>query len=62
MRRFFVIVIMALISAVTVVAQESNVPFNGLVIDGTGKGIARMRVDKPGGGRCAGIYSQGSKG
>ena len=48
MRRFFVIVIMALISAVTAVAQESSVPFNGLVIDGTGKGIARLRVEVKG--------------
>lgn len=48
MKRVFAIIIMILAFAATASAQSSEtsgVPFNGLVIDGQGKGIARMRVE-----------------
>ena len=46
MRKFYLVIIMMLAFVATAVAQKSSgVPFNGLVIDGQGNGISRLRVE-----------------
>lgn len=48
MRKIFAIIAMIMAFVATAMAQareQSGVPFNGLVLDGTGKGISRMRVE-----------------
>lgn len=45
MRRFIVVAVMIFALALSARAQQSGVPFNGLVVDGQGNGISRMRVE-----------------
>ncbi len=45
MRRFIVVAVMIFAFALSARAQQSGVPFNGLVVDGQGNGISRMRVE-----------------
>lgn len=45
MRRFVIVVVMIFAFALSARAQQSGVPFNGLVVDGQGNGISRMRVE-----------------
>ena len=49
MRKIFTI-ICSIVAFATAYAQEqtSGVPFNGLVLDGAGNGISRMRVEVKG--------------
>ena len=49
MRKIFTI-ICSIVAFATACAQEqtSGVPFNGLVLDGAGNGISRMRVEVKG--------------
>ena len=48
MRRLFLLILALVIAAPMSMAQKTGVPFNGLVIDGHGNGISRMRVEVKG--------------
>lgn len=49
MRKFFVLIALMLVTAFGASAQQLvDVPFNGVVVDGSGKGIAKVRITIPG--------------
>ena len=48
MNRLILLILTLIFVAPMSMAQQVGVPFNGLVVDGQGKGIGRMRVEVKG--------------
>lgn len=60
MRRLINILLLMLFSAVSATAQQLvDTPFNGLIVDGSGKGIAKVKITIAGSTKCTSTDKQG---